>query len=95
MSDRYTVAEAKVWRAPDGRLVSVYSSHVPKGSKLETTGFSVKDNRAGTVGTGRAPYPTHEAAQAECDRLNRKHERMIAEAKRLATIFDGNRQPIH
>ncbi len=70
----YTIIESKQWRnSKTGATASIFGS-VPYCSdadkpdwKLETKGFTVRNERTGVVGIGRAPFTTREEAQAWID----------------------------
>ena len=67
---RYEVIESRRWVRDDGRTASPYGAApwVPESERdrwaIQTVGFTVRDTQSGTVGIGRAPWPTREAAQA-------------------------------
>jgi hypothetical protein len=64
--------EARCWKHPDGRTVSLYSSS-PWGQTWEEAGFALVsrgwtvEHPDGTVGLGRPAFATLEEAQAWCD----------------------------
>ena len=70
----YTIIEAKQWRnSKTGATASIYGS-CPYYSdadkpdwKIEVKGYTIRNERAGTVGIGRAPFATREEAQAWID----------------------------
>lgn len=69
---RFEVVESRVWKhAETGRTVSIYGSP-PHGNGWEivSQGWTVRDNREGTVGLGRRPDKAREDAQARADHLN-------------------------
>lgn len=66
------VIESRRWRNQDGRTASLYGA-VPyaqdaerEGWTVETVGFTIR-HPDGTIGLGRAPFETREAAQAWVD----------------------------
>lgn len=68
---RYTVIESKRWIANDGRGASVYGA-VPyrsaaekerDGWRVECVGWTLRNEDNGTVGIGRPPFETKEAAE--------------------------------
>jgi hypothetical protein len=66
----YEVIEHKVWKHTNGRTASLYGS-VPYLSaeeklnwKVETVGFTVRNNHTNTVGIGRKPWATKAEAEA-------------------------------
>lgn len=66
----YEVIEHKVWKHANGRTASLYGS-VPYLSaeeklnwKVETVGFTVRNNHTNTVGIGRKPWATKAEAEA-------------------------------
>jgi hypothetical protein len=92
---RYTVVEAKVWRRDDGLTASIHGacpwtlpSEKPRWD-LVTVGWTVRDNRLGTVGVGLLPWSTR--AEAE-DWVAKTHEVIwgwaMAEARAKAREHD-------
>ena len=72
---RYTVIESRVWcNADTGARASIYGALPYRGDKgawqIVTQGWKIRDNREGTVGLGRAPFPTQADAQALADKFN-------------------------
>lgn len=72
---RYTVLESRVWRNADtGARASIYGASPYRGDKgaweIVSQGWTIRDNKNGTVGMGRAPFPSQADAQAFADRLN-------------------------
>jgi hypothetical protein len=72
----YEAIPSRVWRRDDGRTASPYGA-CPWTSKaeaarwkLEQVGWTVRDNRTGTIGLGRAPYKTEAEAEDVASRLN-------------------------
>lgn len=68
--ERYTVIEAKQWHhIPTGRRASMYgacpwTSQAEKADwEMVTLGWTFRDNVFGTVGLGRKPFATREAAE--------------------------------
>jgi hypothetical protein len=66
----YEVIESKAWKHKDGQTASVYGA-VPYLSdaekhnwKIETLGFTVRNNKTNTVGIGRKPWATKAEAEA-------------------------------
>ena len=66
----YEVIESKAWKHKDGRTASLYGA-VPFLSradmldwKIETLGFTVRNNKTNTVGIGRTPWATKAEAEA-------------------------------
>ena len=66
----YEVVESKVWKRDDGQTASIYGA-CPWTNPTEKArwtivqqGFTVRNNVRGTVGIGRKPWTTREAAQA-------------------------------
>lgn len=76
---RYTIIEARQWHnKTSGRTASIYGA-IPWTSQteaanwhIETIGWTVKDNKNGTIGLGRRPFQTFEEAQAWIDGLGLK-----------------------
>lgn len=73
----YRVVESKVWQhRQSGRKVSPYgacpwTSDAEKADwELISQGWTLFDRQANTVGCGRVPWPTQEAAQAQADEWN-------------------------
>jgi hypothetical protein len=72
---RYDVIESRRWKRDDGRTASIYGavpwvSDAERGRwAIESVGFTVRDNQRGTVGIGRAPWPTREEAEAWVSRM--------------------------
>ena len=76
---KYSVVESKVWQHREtGRKVSPYGacpwmSDAEKADwELILQGWTLFDRQANTVGCGRVPWPTREAAQAQADEWNAK-----------------------
>ena len=103
---RYEVIESKAWRCDDGRTASIYGAQ-PWTSvleaerwKIEPRGFTVRDNVSGTVGIGRAPWPTRAEAQAWVDSANADYEGRLKESaaararapKQALTPYEARRQ---
>jgi hypothetical protein len=72
-----SVVESKVWQhRVSGRKVSRYgacpwTSDAEKADwELVAQGWTLFDRQANTVGCGRVPWPTREAAQAQADEWN-------------------------
>jgi|SRR5580704_1421938 hypothetical protein len=73
----YSVVESKVWQhKTTGRKVSPYGA-CPWTSDAEKTewelvpqGWTLFDRQSNTVGCGRVPWPTREAAQSQADEWN-------------------------
>jgi hypothetical protein len=66
----YEVIESKAWKHKDGRTASLYGA-VPYLSdaekqnwKIETLGFTVRNNKTNTIGIGRTPWATKAEAEA-------------------------------
>lgn len=76
---KYEVIESVRWKHLwTGQTASIYGA-VPWGMggdkslwKMEQVGYTVRDLRRNTVGIGRAPWPTREAAQAWIDSLQER-----------------------
>ena len=65
---KYEVIESKHWKHCSGLTASVYGS-VPWTSEadkihwsIETVGYTIRNNVAGTVGIGRKPFKTYQEA---------------------------------
>jgi len=83
-SHRYTVIESKVWRGPNGRTASPYGA-APWGSereqhqwRLDTVGWTVRNEDTGTVGIGRQPWKTKWEADDWVNQQNAKREARLA-----------------
>lgn len=68
-SHMFDIIESKRWICDDGRTASVYGA-APWTStterhrwQLQIVGWTVQHRKTGTVGLGRAPWPTREAAE--------------------------------
>ena len=66
----YEVIESKAWKHKDGNTASIYGA-VPYLSdaekqnwKIETLGFTVRNNKTNSVGIGRKPWATKAEAEA-------------------------------
>jgi hypothetical protein len=73
---RYEIIESKHWKHVSGRTASIFGS-VPyvndadaENWQIVIAGWTVRDNRSGTVGIGRKPFQTREEAQAFADKFN-------------------------
>lgn len=73
---RWEVVESRVWKRDDGAKASIYGA-CPWASDAEKPrwqvvgqGWTLRNLRSGTVGTGRVPYATREEAQRACDEFN-------------------------
>lgn len=73
---RYEVIESKQWQSDDGRTASIYGS-VPwknendkKKWKIVTVGYTIRDNKSGTVGMGRRPFSDKSDAEKYAEKLN-------------------------
>lgn len=78
---RFEVIPSRRWSGPNGRTASLYGA-LPYTSdseshlwKVEDVGYTVRDNVNGTVGVGRPPEKTEEAAQTLADKLNALYTR--------------------
>jgi hypothetical protein len=76
---KYSVVESKVWlHKESGRRVSQYgacpwTNDADKADwELASVGWTLYDRQANTVGCGRVPWPTRDAAQAQADEWNAK-----------------------
>ena len=77
--DRFEVIESRRWKnLVTGATASIYGSHPScsdaddKNWAIESCGWTIRDNQAGTVGCGRLPWKTKEEAQAVAYRWNRE-----------------------
>lgn len=78
---RYEVIESKRWvNTVTGRTASLYGA-VPWTTEAEkdqwtvqSAGWTVRDNKNGTVGIGRLPWPTKEEAQTWANKENARLE---------------------
>ena len=68
-SHMFDIIESKRWICNDGRTASIYGS-CPWASdsernewRIQVVGFTVRHKKTGTVGIGRKPWETLEAAQ--------------------------------
>lgn len=61
-----TVIESVCYRTPEGRAFSPYSAYIPSNAVRVVDGWTIQ-HPDGTVGLGRAPFATREAAQAWID----------------------------
>lgn len=84
----YEVIESRRWEGPNGRQASIYGA-VPYTSpaekpqwKIVTVGYTVRNQRTGTVGVGKPPWKTQAEAQAWADKEN----------SRLASAKDARRR---
>jgi hypothetical protein len=73
---RYEIIESKHWKHVSGRTASILGA-VPyvnaadaENWQIVIAGWTVRDNRSGSVGTGRKPFQTREEAQAFADKFN-------------------------
>lgn len=73
--ERYEVVPHKVWLHTSGRKASIYgaspycSAADEPNWKMVEAGFTVRDNHHNTVGMGRPPFATEQAAQDFVDEL--------------------------
>jgi hypothetical protein len=71
----FEVIESEVWRSNTGRTASIYGAlpwiseaqRISEGWEMVTTGYTVRDTVANTVGIGREPWKTRAEAQAWVD----------------------------
>ncbi len=78
---RYTVIPSRAWRHKDtGQFASLYGA-VPWTSSIDernwetvTRGWTVRNERTGTVGIGRVPWKTEAEAQEWADRENARQQ---------------------
>lgn len=71
---RYEIVPSRHWKnLVDGRTASIYGAcpYVSDADKqnwvIVENGFTIADNKSGTVGMGRAPFTTEQAAQDHMD----------------------------
>jgi len=75
----YTVIESRAYVNPLASFkVSPYGAHPGPGWTLQTVGFTVRNNRTGTVGIGRVPWTNRDDVEAW----------VIKENARLAAIAE-------
>lgn len=74
----YEVIESRRWQGPGGREASIYGA-VPYTNpaeksqwKVVTVGYTVRNQRTGSVGIGRPPWKTRSEAQAWADKENQR-----------------------
>ena len=79
LEPNYSVVESKVWRHKEsGRKVSPHGAcpwmnEAEKANwELISQGWTLFDRQSNTVGCGRVPWSTREAAQAQADEWNAK-----------------------
>ena len=75
LTERFEIIPARSWLRDDGKTASIYGSipwvndaEKPRW-KIETTGWTIKDHKTGTVGTGERPFATRDLAHARLDRM--------------------------
>lgn len=87
---RFTVIEARVWRASNGRTASIYGA-LPWWSDAERdrdgwnmvhVGWTLSDRDTNAIGCGRVPWKTREEAQSVADEWNAADEKRRAEHAR-------------
>jgi hypothetical protein len=61
---RFEVIPSRLWIRDDGRRFSPYGAHPGGTCQLVQVGWTVRDRETGTVGIGRQPWETKEAAEA-------------------------------
>ena len=72
---QYDAIESKRWKRDDGRTASLYGSTpwVSAAERdrwhVESRGWTIRDNRTGTISTGRAPFATLADCEAYIRRL--------------------------
>lgn len=75
---RYEVVESRCWRnTRTGRTASIYGAlpflpHEEHEWRVESRGFTLRDNVDGTVGCGRPAFQRREDAQELADRWNQR-----------------------
>lgn len=68
-SKTFEVVESKRWVCNDGRTASIYGASPYTNDaersqwRVQVVGFTVRHLKAGTVGIGRQPWPTRQAAE--------------------------------
>lgn len=77
--ERYQVVESQVWQRDDGAKASIYgacpwtsAADKPRW-QIVRNGYTIRDNRLGTVGIGRPPFKTHAEAQGWIDAREGNH----------------------
>ncbi len=68
-SHMFDLVESRRWICEDGRTASIYgacpwlSDAERESWRIQVVGWTVQHKKTGTVGIGRAPWPTRKAAE--------------------------------